>query len=415
MRKTIEFLTNHPLFSSSLMMILGSNMTNFINYLYHFILVRLLSPASYGELATLIALLGLIGLIPGSLSLVIVKYVSSAKSKNEIQKLVHWLNHKVLILGLIIFSALLLSSSTISRFIKIENQYLVILIGISFIFVLPTTLNRSVLQGLLRFKHIVFSILAENLSKLLLGVLLVYIGYSVGGALLGLVLAIIIGWAITRFFIRDYYIETGGVVNIKPLLLFSIPVLAQSFSLTSLYSTDLMLVKHFFSAHDAGLYAAISKMGQIIFFGTGSIGAVMFPLISKKQSQGKNYYDIFIYSLSFTVVLSLVILLFYYIAPDLAINLLLGASYLEARKLLFVMGVFISLFAVSSLFVSFNLSTGRSKVVILPILAAIMQSIGIFLFHDGLNTVITVSILVCIVMLLGLILYSLLGYYEKKF
>lgn len=413
MKKTIEFLTNHPLFSSSLIMILGSNLTNFINYFYHFIMARVLTPASYGDLAALISLLGLVGLIPGSLSLVIVKYVSSAKSKEEITRLVHWMNHKVLILGVIIFAILILSSSTISRFIKIENQYLIILIGISFIFVLPTTLNRSVLQGLLRFKHIIVSILLENTTKLLLGVLLVYIGYSIGGAIFGLVLAIILGWIITRFFIRDYYIETGGIVNIKPLLLFSIPVLVQSFSLTSLYSTDLMLVKHFFSAHDAGLYAAVSKMGQIIFFGTGSIGAVMFPLISKKQSQGKNYYDIFIYSLLLTAVLSLAILLFYYVASDLAINLLLGASYLEAKNLLFVMGVYMSLFAVSFLFVSFNLSIGRSKVVFLPALAAIIQIIGILLFHNTLNTIIVVSILVNCLMLIGLILYSLLDYAKK--
>lgn len=376
-------------------------------------MVRVLTPASYGDLAALISLLGLVGLIPGSLSLVIVKYVSSAKSKEEITRLVHWMNHKVLILGVIIFAILILSSSTISRFIKIENQYLIILIGISFIFVLPTTLNRSVLQGLLRFKHIIVSILLENTTKLLLGVLLVYIGYSVGGAIFGLVLAIIIGWIITRFFIRDYYIETGGIVNVKPLLLFSIPVLVQSFSLTSLYSTDLMLVKHFFSAHDAGLYAAVSKMGQIIFFGSGSIGTVMFPLISKKQSQGKNYHEIFIYSLSLTAVLSLAILLFYYVAPDLAINLLLGASYLEAKNLLFVMGVYMSLFAISFLFVSFNLSIGRSKVVFLPALAAIIQIIGILLFHNTLSTIIVVSILVDCLMLIGLILYSLLDYAKK--
>lgn len=414
MRKTIEFLTNHPLFSSSLIMILGSNMTNLINYLYHFIMVRFLSPANYGELATLIALLGLIGLIPGSLSLVIVKYVSSVRSKEEITRLVHWMNHKVLILGVIIFAILVLSSSTISRFIKIENQILIILIGISFIFVLPTTLNRSVLQGLLRFKHIIVSILLENTTKLLLGVLLVYIGYSVGGAIFGLVLAIIIGWAVTRFFIRDYYIGKGGAVNIKPLLLFSIPVLAQSFSLTSLYSTDLMLVKHFFSAHDAGIYAAISKMGQIIFFGTGPISAVMFPLISQRQSQGKNYYEIFAYSLMLTITLALVLLLIYYAAPELAIKLLLGSSYLSAKNLLFIMGIYMSIFTLSSLFVSFNLSIGRSKVVFFPVLAAIIQIIGILLFHNTLNTIIVVSILVSCIMLFGLILYSLLNYYEKK-
>ncbi len=79
MKKYFKQLITNPLFSGSAIMIFGSNFVSFINYLFHLVMGRMLGPASYGELAALIALIGLLGMIPASMSLVIVKYVSSAK------------------------------------------------------------------------------------------------------------------------------------------------------------------------------------------------------------------------------------------------------------------------------------------------------------------------------------------------
>ena len=79
MKNKIANLIKHPLFSGSALMILGSNLANFIAYLYHLIIGRMLGPVAYGELSSVISALALIFISLNFLSLIIVKFVSSAQ------------------------------------------------------------------------------------------------------------------------------------------------------------------------------------------------------------------------------------------------------------------------------------------------------------------------------------------------
>lgn len=409
-RFLISNLLESPLFAGSFIMVVGSNVTNLLNYIYHLIMGRLLGPASYGELSAIFSLSILLGIVPTSFSLAIVKYVSAAKSDKDIKSIVSWFNEKIFLVAMGIFLIILVGAPLISSFLNITNYFLVTIIGGGFIFSLPALLNRSILQGLLKFKQMVISVLAENGLKLILGVILVYLGFSVGGALIGLVLATASGWFISRIAISDYI--SGGklkVFDFKPLFLYSIPVLVQSIAMASLYSTDLILVKHFFSSHDAGIYASLSTLGKIIFFGAGPIGAVMFPLVAKKQSRGENYKGVFNLSLLLTVSLALVILFIYWLAPEFAVRSLYGSLYLEGANLLVWFGIFITLFTLSFLITSYCLSIGRTRVVILPSLASIIQIIGIWVYHSNLMMVIAVSIIVNALLLLSLLIYSTYG------
>lgn len=415
MKERIRQVMTNPLFSGSAVMIVGSNTTNFLNYIYHLIMGRLLGPSSYGELAALFSLMGLVGMVPLALGLVIVKYVSSAKTAGEVTSLIDWLGKKIMILSWMMFFSLTLGSFFISSFLKIENPLLIVLIGTTFLVSLPAFFNRSVLQGLLRFKQLVSSILAENTIKLLLGVFLVYLGWAVGGAVMALVVAGLVGWLLSKMFISDYT-NTNKPIYPRPKLILSyaFPVLVQSVATTSLFSADLMLVKHFFSPHEAGLYAALSTLGKIIFFASGPIGAVMFPLISQKKAQGKGYRQVFLYSFLLTTILACVILLFYWWFPKVAVNLLYGSLYLEAADLLIWLGIFMTLFTLSSLLISFHLSLGRTKAMVLPAIAAIGQALGIWFYHDSLKTVITVSIVISFFLLASLCLYTLLDTKQRN-
>ena len=51
----------------------------------------------------------------------------------------------------------------------------------------------------------------------------------------------------------------------------------------------LILVKHFFSPHDAGIYAGLSLIGRVIFFFSAPIASVMFPVIVQKYARKENY------------------------------------------------------------------------------------------------------------------------------
>lgn len=393
-------------------MIVGSNLVNFLNYMYHLILGRLLGPVNYGELAALISLIGLLGIIPAPLGTSVIKYISSAKNGSEISNMISWLKKKFLQGSFIFFVIVLLISPVMSSFLKIHSISYFILIAISFLFSLQSGLNRSILQGLLKFKEMVITVLAENSTKLILSIGFVYLGFKVGGAIFALVVAALLGWYVTNQYLR--YSKNRKLYftpDIKSMLMFTIPVFIQNFATTSLYSSDVILVKHFFSPHDAGIYASLSTLGKIIFFASGPIGAVMFPLVSQRRARGQGYKKIFALSLFGTGLLGLLVLLIYNFFPEYAIRLLYGSAYLEAANLLVWFGIFITFFTLSSLIINYALSLGRTSVVIFPTIAALFQILLIWFFHDSLFSIISISILVSALLLVALFIYSI---YENR-
>lgn len=408
MRKIFNLISN-PLFFGSAFIMIGSNITNLLNYIYHLLMGRMLGPVSYGELAAIISLLGLLGIIPASVSLVIIKYVSAAKSSEEINNLAGWLKAKVFKTSLFFSVTLMLLSPFISSFLHINKSIYVILAASTFLFSLQSLVNRSILQGLIMFKEMVITVIVENGVKLILSILLIYFGFRVGGAVFAMVVAALIGFLMTNLYLKyKTDASTKDSPRIKSMLTFTIPVLIQTASLASLYSSDVLLVKHFFSSHEAGIYAAISTLGKIIFFGAGPISTVMFPLVSKRQAGGQNYGKIFLLSFVATTLIAIAILSIYYMFPGIVIKTLYGSAYLEASNLLVWFGIFIAVFSLASLFTNFYLSLGRSKIVILPLLAAVSQIIIIWFWHQSLFSIILISTGVSTLLLIALSLYSIL-------
>lgn len=407
MRKYINRIINDPLFSGSTIMILGSNGASAINYLYHLVIGRLLGPSLYGELAALISVMGLLGIIPGAFNLVIVKEISSIKNNEDLNNLILWFRKKIFLVSIISSIAVLLLSPAISSFLHISDISYLIIIALFFLFSLQTLVNRSILQGLLRFQEMVMSVLIENGSKLLLSLLLIYLGFQVRGAMFAFLLSIVFG-----FYVTNNYLKVGSLknINISPdinsMLKFAFPVIIQIIALTSLYTSDVILIKHFFSSHEAGIYAALSTLGKIILFGAGPISSVMFPLVSQRKVRGENYEIIFIYSFVITLLLSLGGIVIYWLFPKFIIGLLYGSAYLGSEHLLVWFALFISLFTLSSLLITYNFSLGKTKVTFLPLIAAIAQIGLIILFHQSLFSVILISSSITALLLLSLLIYS---------
>lgn len=411
MSKKIRQIITHPLFSGSMIMVVGSNAVSFLSYLYHFVMGRLLGPGNYGELAAIISLIGLLGIIPGSINLVITKQIASVKSDLEVDYLVSWFKTKILLISIIYTLILLALSPIMTAFLKIESIYYLIIIAVSFLFSLQASLNRSVLQGLLKFKEIVISVLVENSAKLALSIALVYTGFQVGGAMVALTISSVLGLYTTIIYLKTkYYPESESISpNIKSMVTFAIPVSLQFIAITSLYSSDIILVKHFFSSSEAGMYAALSTLGKIIFFGASPIVTVMFPLVSNRIARGQSHKDVFIYSFLVTILFIAGLVFLYWLIPELAIRLLYGTAYLEAANLLVWFSIFMGLFTLSSLLTNYGLSLGRSSIVILPLIASIAQIVLIVFFHQSLLEVIIISIIVSALLLISLLIYSRYG------
>jgi O-antigen/teichoic acid export membrane protein len=412
MKNRARKLVGHPLFTGSAVMIVGTNLANFFAYIYHLLMGRFLGPESYGELVALISLLGIVVTTFGFLGLVVVKFVSASKD-NELQGIFTWFSNKSIVLGMVVALVFALLTPYFSAFLKI-NYIAFVLLALVISFSIVSTVYRSFLQGLLRFKEFVVITNIDITGRLLLGLLLIYFGLSVKGALIGYLLSAFISFLLVRYFLREYRSVKEKVVfnKVKEMLFYAIPMFLVSVATLSFFSTDIILVKHFFSSHDAGIYAALSALGKIIFFGASPVAAVMFPMVSQRKSRGFTYRKIFLLGLLMTISIISFVLFVYWLLPELSILILYGNKYLDGVQYLLRFALFMGIFTLCSYFLSYFMAQGKTKVSYFITTAAMVQAVGIWLYHGDIFEVIKVST-VAVSLLLGfLILYF--GYEIQK-
>lgn len=411
--KFVKQIFRNPLFSGSMVMVIGSNFANFIAYGYHVVFGRIFTESQYGELAAAFSIIGMVASAVTFLSLVVVKFVSAAKTKNDQEKYLIWFTHRGFVIGIVLCVIFVMASSMLGSFLHVE-QKLALLIGPILLFSVVSLVFKSFLQAILKFKENIIVTNIEMAGRFLFGLIFVYLGFAVFGALLGLLITSIVGIIFGRLYISSYKIsgKEKQHIDTKRILSYSIPILLSSLATNALISMDIVLVKHFFNPLDAGTYASVSTLGKMVFYGTAPVAAVMFPLVSKKHAQGEKYLQVFLLSLGMTFAISFGVLLGFLFIPNLVVESLFGkGKYALAGSYLFPYGIFITCFTLASVVLNFYLSIGKTRLVVVVICACLMQVAGIWLFHNALLDVIKVSIASSLFFLLSLLVYF---FYETR-
>lgn len=406
-------LIKNQLIAGSAVLFASAMVGNVGNYLYHLLMGRMLGPANYGVLTSLISLAYLLGVPTATLSLTVVKYTSGLganKKLGPVLSFYSWLNKKAAVfvwLGLVV---LLLVSPKIASFLHLESLFLVWLMGACSLVGIYATISGATLQGLLKFNLLAVSSIVSVTLKLGLSVLLVLAGLGIWGAALPFLISSLVGLFLLRFYVNRLLVgkqeEAKKIVGARELFTYAWPVFLSALAFTSLYTTDLLLARHFLSAQMAGYYASLATLGKIVFFASSPIVMVMFPLISARHENGQDYRQTLNLSLILVLLASLGITGFYFLFPRFMIKVLYGADYLAAAPYLVYFSIFLSFYALVSVLVNYYLSIKKVKIVFFPVLAALAQVLLILIFHQSLLQIVLVSIVV-----LGLLLIALLGYH----
>lgn len=398
MKKRIRRILKHKLISGSFVLMVGTLIGGASNYLYHLLMGRMLGPTDYGVLASLISLVYLLSVPMGALGLAIVKFVSAFRGETKFEKIGIFFRSttkKLLPFSFLFLLVLSVFSPFIVSFLHLNSVFPFLIIVMTSFVGIFSTVNGAILQGLLRFGYITAIGVLEMGLKLIVGVLLVVLGFKVNGALFGLLIGAIIAYFLSFYPLRSLpSIEKEKDFRSKPIITFILPVFFSILSFTSLYTIDIVLARHFLTAEEAGFYSALANLGKIIFFISGPVVSVMFPLISERYASGKNYYSLLLASLGLVAVICLIVTGVYFLLPELMVEMLYGSAYLAAASYLGLFGIFISFYSLSFLLNRFYLSIGRVKMVGLPVLAAVIQMILILILHRSIKEIIFISIII---------------------
>ena len=385
---------------------------SFGNYLYHFLMGRMLGVALYGALESIISALYILSVPTLTMTLVIVKFVSSHKGKGEhelVQSLYSFAASKLLFYGAIVLGVLVIASPLIQSFLHLPSLSLAFLLPVSFFINLFYFLNKSILQGLSSFFK--FSVLnfTEAIVKILFAVSLVYLGFRVEGAYGAIVLSIAVALFVSYFYLKGVvkiglnrkakYVHTGD------LLKFALPTFITSLALTSLFTIDVILARHFFPGVESGFYSALSILGKIVYFAVSPIVLVLFPMISEHHARGESYQRLLVLGIVFTFLISGFITLVYFLTPSFMVLTLFGDKYLAITNMLGIFAVFVALLSLAGLLANFYLSIHKTTPSYIVAAGAILQIIFIFIYHKTLSEIIWVSLIATFLLLISLLLY----------
>ncbi len=416
MRKTVKSLTSNPLISNSFILISGGLLANLFNFLFNLLMSRNLRIEDYGSLISLVSLVTLLSIPAGALTPTVVTVAGKYFVDGNLAAL-HAFYMKffkfLIVVGIGLVVVFIVLSAPLSDFFNISESGLMLASAFAVCIGYLITLNNSFLQAKLAFRSLSVINTVSAVVKVVAGVPLVLIGFGLGGAFFGVLLAFIVPLIVGFILLRKvtfFSSEKLPPISYKELLEYGVPSSIVIFCLNAFMSTDILLAKHLFNQEQAGLYAGMSLIGRVVFFVTAPISTVMFPTIINRYAKKLTYKHILYTSLLLVGSVSVGISIFYFLFSDFAVLFFLKKEeYLPIAQYIGMFSVFATLYSLLSVLAYYFLSLKKTSIYKLFLAGAIVQALLIYLIHGSFSDVITISSIVVgtiLVILLVMVKYK---------
>lgn len=349
-------------------MTLGTLLGGLFSYGFSLAMGRLLGPEMFGDIGAASSVIMVIGSLGTALLLVAMHFGGSliAQGRADLAQVLHGqLIRRVIQATVIIVLLMLLLIGPLSELLSIKSRLAFGLIIASLIFAMPLFVSRGFLQGAKSFRRFSWTNVIELGVKFTVSIILVKIGLSINGAAAAFVISSLVAYWFAEASLKPVWASSdpsfreNGALSTKEVLAYAWPAALSSGLNLVVINLDILLAKAFFSPLVAGQYVAISTVAKIIFYITGPISSVMFPLITEQWVQGVKHYKTLFLALGATAVTSAILLGLYYLFQRPIIAALYGAQYVELSGLLFGSAVIVVSLSFTNLMSTYFLSVKK--------------------------------------------------------
>jgi len=383
----------------SIIMLLGSVLVSVFNFGYNVAVARMLGPASFGHAAAVGTLLMLVSAITLSFQLVAAKFIARNDTDEGKAAVYATTRRQAWSVGLILGSALVLSSGFVSEYLNLPSRWLVIILAIGLAFYVPLGAKRGGLQGTCRFGQLSWNLVLETLIKLLGAFFFIELGYGVEGAVAAVSLSVILAYFFPRVpqELRRSHRHSVKVTfgeGMQAIVFFTGQVVINN--------VDILLVKHFFPADQAGLYAAIALVGRVLYLAAWSVVSAMFPVSAGADPEDEN---------STVLVVPLIIVLFISLAfivglgafPELVLRATFGSGFHmdpNMYSLLSLRAAATGTYCLAVVLMAYEISRKIANTGWIQLAMSGAIVLGVYFFHSDLREVVVVQLVLMVVLLM---------------
>lgn len=399
-------------FTKSIVVVfIGISCANFLNLIFQLLLAHKLNPSDFAAFNSLLSILMLFSTPVGTINIALVKYISQFNASNNIGLLKNLLSvalRKCLMLAFATFGIFFLIAPYLTNKLKIPsitNAYLLAgLLAISWLLPLFT----GGLQGLELFKWFSISMVSGSILKVAIVLIFLQIGLGISAGLWSLFISSVVGMIIAFFALKRFISFEDRPIqspDFKELLAYLFPVAASSLCFMGLVSIDMVLVKYYFNADDAGFYSLSQMIGKIFLFLPAAISLVMFPRTSGLSSRNMDTLATLKKSLFYASMLCLSAIIAYNLFPAFTLKVLTGKAYPESILLGRLFALSMAFFSLIYILMSYFLSIKDMRFLKYLAIFISLEVAGIVLFH---RNIIQIQIVLCVVSILLFVSFLLL-------
>lgn len=374
----------------------GSVAVGVLNYAYYPVLGRLMNPAAFGEIQVLVSLFLQFTIFLNVLSLITVtitvNYTESQKAHRvifELEKLASYIA-----LGLLILS--IAFGGFLQQLLHFGSPLPFVALSLAMLTSIPLTFRSAYARGQKRFGVASTSQLIGAGTKILFSAGLVVLGLGVTGAIGGIAIAQFLAflyaarYAARLGFARPSDTHYGTLPDLKlvlPELKYAGAVFIGLLAITMTMTIDVIVVKYFFDAHTAGLYAGVATVARIIFFLATPISQVLMPMVKTGQPV-KESFKMLKKSMLLTVLIGGMVLLACAVMPEFIMRFLMGVEYITYSSLLPPLALAIFLISIANLNFMFILALRQKMIMLVGIISFAVSLSLLFIWHHDLHAVV---------------------------
>jgi O-antigen/teichoic acid export membrane protein len=384
------------IFSGSVVLLSGSGLTTAINLAYNLVIARYLGPKSFGHATVVYTLLTLLSAVTLSYQIVCSKIVAKVQSEEGKTAAYRMFHRSAWACGLGVALVLLVFQRGIADYLNLPDSILVALLAIGAAFYVPLGCRRGYIQGTYGFRGLATNLVVEGAVRLGGSYLLVLMGLGVRGVIGANAAAVAVAYLVippkliskvaSPISLWNAVLEMG-----QALFFFSGQVLINN--------CDIVLVKHLFSAEEAGLYAAIAMVGRVIFSFSQAVVNSTFPLVAGTRREERRNFQVLATSLGLVVTIGSVLAIALYLTPPWIWSTLFGSGFRIAGpyNLSYLQALYAFktvLYSMCVVMITYEMSDKITNTSIIQLLFSGVFIEAILRYHSSLREVILVQILV---------------------
>jgi len=390
------------------------------NYLYNLLLGRILGPAEFSDAAILITFLLILSFMGMTFQIVSAKYAVLLE-KSAFSLFIKMIVKNAAIIGMAIGAMILFFNQELQELFHTKTASMFVIFGLGIPLYFVMSVNRGLYQGKNLMDKLAFTYQTEMASRLLLTISAVLLLPNVAPSIIvaaGITVSLIFGLfpfqkAIPEaMVIKETLISKAESIDKKGILTFFMLTAFYEMTQIIINNSDVILVKHYFDSHDAGLYASLALIGRVVYFVAWMFVMLLLPKVIQLKKDGKETQPILMKYVAYITVLSTVIVLATFLFPELVVKLMFGDEYLSIAFLLWKYALATSIFAIANIFAYYFLSINQYIPVVVSAIIGLTQIGLIVLFHNSLQQVVEMQIIAMVVLLV--IQLSFFLYQNKK-